>query len=85
MPEQLVGTVTHYFDGPHVAVVHVDQGELVVGDEIHVVGHTTDFTERVKSMEIEHAKVERVAAGGEVAIEVLERARRHDQVFKVTP
>lgn len=84
MPEQLIGTVTHYFDGPHVAVVQVVEGELAVGDELHFVGHTSDFTERVSSMEIEHVKVERVTSGAEVAIQVVERARQHDQVFKVT-
>lgn len=84
MPEQLIGTVTHYFDGPHVAVVKVEEGELAVGDELRFVGHTSDFTERVSSMEIEHERVERVKAGAEVAIQVVERARQHDKVFKVT-
>lgn len=83
MTEQLLGTVTHYFKGPRVAVVRVSEGELAVGDEIHLVGHTTDFTERVSSMEVEHQKIERAIAGQEVAIQVVERARPHDRVYKV--
>ncbi len=85
MSEQLVGTVTHFFKGPSVAVVKVVEGEIAVGDEIHFVGHTSDFTERVTSMEVEHQKVEHAQAGDEVAIQVVERARPHDQVYKIIP
>lgn len=83
MTDQLVGVVTHYFKGPSVAVVRMTGGELAVGDEIHVLGHTTDFTERVISMEVEHSKIERAKVGDEVAIQVVQRARPHDQVYKV--
>jgi translation elongation factor EF-1alpha len=82
MQEQRIGTVTHYFGGPGVAVLKLS-GHLAVGDEIHVVGHTSDFTEKVASMEVDHQKVELAKAGDEVAIKVAERAREHDQVFKV--
>lgn len=83
MSEQLVGTVTHYFKGPSVAVVKITEGEIAVGDEIHFHGHTSDFLERVTSMEVEHEKVERASAGHEVAIQVVARVRAHDQVYKV--
>jgi len=46
MPEQLIGTVVHYFKGPSVAVVRVTEGTLAVGDRIRFHGHTTDFTEQ---------------------------------------
>ena len=84
MSEELIGTVTHYFRGPSVAIVHVDDGALDVGDEIHLLGHTTDFTERIFSMEVEHRKVEHVSKGEDIAIQVVERARLHDQVFRVS-
>ncbi|MGD2135633.1 MAG: hypothetical protein PVF27_05710 [Gemmatimonadales bacterium] len=83
MSEHKIGTVTHYFNGPKVAVVKLTEGELAVGDEIHFHGHTSDFTERVTSMEIEHEKVEQAKAGQEIAIQVVERARPHDVVYKV--
>ena len=84
MPEQLIGTVKHYFKGPNVAVVQISDGELAVGDRVRFHGHTTDFTEQVSSMEVNHQKVERARAGEEVAIQVTDRTRQHDQVFKVT-
>ncbi len=83
MSEQLVGTVTHYFRQPSVAVVHVDEGQLNVGDEIHVLGRTTDFTEKIFSMEVDHRKVEHAGVGEEIAIQVVARTRRHDQVFRI--
>jgi putative protease len=83
MAEQLIGAVTHYFHGPSVAVVRMTEGELSVGDEVHFLGHTSDFTERITSMEVDHKKVESARAGQEIAIKVIERAREHDQVFKV--
>ena len=85
MPEQLVGTVVHYFKGPSVAVVRLTEGELAVGDQVRFHGHTTDFTEQIVSMEVNHQKVERARAGEEVAIKVTDRTRQHDQVSKVTP
>ena len=85
MAEELIGSVTHFFKGPSVAVVKVTEGEVAVGDEIHFVGHTTDFTERVTSMEVDHKKVERAGVGDEIAIQVVDRARPHDQVYKVLP
>jgi translation elongation factor EF-1alpha len=85
MPEQPVGTVVHYFKGPSVAVVRLTDGELAVGDRVRFHGHTTDFTEQVTSMEVNHQKVQRATAGEEVAIQVTDRARQHDQVLKVTP
>lgn len=84
MEEKLIGSVVHYFGGPGVAVVKLTDGELSAGDHIHFMGHTTDFTEQVTSMEVDHKKVERGRKGDEVAVKVVERTRRHDQVFKVT-
>jgi len=83
MSEKLVGTVTHFFKGPSVAIVSLTEGEVVVGDEVRFKGHTSDFTERIASMEMDHQKVERATAGHEIAIQVVARVRQHDQVFKV--
>jgi putative protease len=84
MAEHLVGSVTHFFKGPGVAVVKITEGEVHLGDQLHFRGHTTDFAETVDSMEVEHGKVERAGAGDEIAIKVIDRVRQHDQVFKVT-
>ena len=54
-----------------------------IGDTIHVVGHTTDFTETIESMQIDHDPVKKGKKGEDVGIHVVGRARIHDQVYKV--
>jgi translation elongation factor EF-1alpha len=85
MGEQLVGTVSHYFGKPQVAIVEVTAGELHVGDTIRIAGAHSDFTQEVGSMELEHAPVDSAKVGDSVGVQVSERAREHDQVYRVTP
>jgi len=85
MAEELVGTVTHYFGKAHVAGIEITEGELHVGDTIHIQGHTSDFTQVVDSMQIDREPVETAKVGDEIGIKVAEHAREHDQVFRVLP
>ena len=80
--EKQIGRVTHYFSKIDVAVLEL-KDELKLGDDIHFLGHITDFTQRVTSMEIEHKKVEQVGPGMEVAMKVEDYVRKGDEVFKV--
>ena len=82
MAETLIGTVTHYYGHIEVAGLSVT-APLEVGDTIHVVGSTTDFTQPVESMQIDHGEVKRVGPGDQIGIRVRDRVREHDQVFKV--
>ena len=82
MSEKLIGTVVHYYGDIGVAGV-VLTGKLKVGDTIRVRGHTTDFTDTVESMEIDHAPVKKAKKGDDVGIKLSNRAREHDQVFRV--
>ncbi len=85
MAEQLIGTVTHYFSKAQVAGIDVTDGELHVGDTIHILGHTSDFTQVINSMQIEHTAVESVKVGDQIGIRVSEHAREHDKVYRITP
>jgi len=82
MEEQLVGAVLHYYGKPHVAVIKLS-AEVRQGDILRFHGHTTDFQQAVGSMEVEHGHIETASPGAEVAIQVTDRVREHDQVFKV--
>ena len=44
MPEIEVGIVNKYFDKIGVGMIQVTQGELSVGDTIHIKGASTDLT-----------------------------------------
>ncbi|MFH1329059.1 MAG: translation elongation factor-like protein [Actinomycetota bacterium] len=85
MSEQLVGSVTHFFGKAGVIAIEITGGELQVGDTIHVVGHVTDITETVDSMQIEHEAVPAVKKGDLVGIKVTGRARPGDDVYRVLP
>lgn len=77
-----VGRVAHYFDHIHVAVLSLHTS-LKLGDKVHFRGHTTDFTQRIGSMEVEHHSVVWVKPGDDVAIKVGEPVHEHDLLFKV--
>jgi hypothetical protein len=80
--EVLIGRVSHYFNRLGVAVVKLE-GELKVGDAILFLGHTTDLTQLVCSMEEEHHKLLEAAPGMTVAVKVDEPVRNGDQLFKI--
>lgn len=83
MPEEKVGHITHYFAKIGVAVLVATDGDLKIGDTIHIQGHTTDFTQQVESMQVEHGNVEELKKGGEVGLKVTDRVHERDEVFKV--
>ena len=85
MAEQLIGKVTHYFGKAGVAAIKITAGELRVGDTIHVVGHTSDFTQTVDSMQVDRATIEQAKVGDEVGMKVADHAREHDEVYRVVP
>jgi len=83
MAEQKVGVVTHYFGKIGVAVLVITDGELRIGDKIHVKGHTSDITQIVDSMQVEHDPVEVARKGDEVALKTADYVRENDAVYKL--
>ena len=75
MAEQKIGTVIHYWSKIGVAGLRITDGELRVGDTIHIKGHTSDFTQRVDSIQIENQSVEAAQPGGDVGVKVVEHVR----------
>ncbi|MBN1823560.1 MAG: hypothetical protein JW803_04510 [Endomicrobiales bacterium] len=82
--EKKLGGVEDYF--AHVGVVALKlKGDIKVGETIRVRGHTTDFTQTVVSMQIDHVPVQEAKKGQDVGIKVIDRARKTDTVYKVLP
>ena len=84
MTETKIGSVSHYFTHLHVAGVVITDGELNKGDTIHIKGHTSDFEQVVESMQIDHQTVEVAKPGDQIGLAVIDHAREHDTVYKVT-
>jgi putative protease len=80
--EVKTGMITHYFNKIGVAVLDL-VADLEVGDEIHILGHTTDFIQEISSMEINHQKIDSAGPGDDVALKVIKRVREGDEVFKI--
>ncbi|MBN2052362.1 hypothetical protein JW756_02565 [Candidatus Woesearchaeota archaeon] len=80
--EREVGKVTHYFSKIGVAVIEL-KDTLKDGQTIHIKGATTDFTQTVSSMQIEHKEVQEAEGGQSIGMKVAEPVREHDQVFVV--
>ena len=83
-PGERVGIVTHYFNHLSVAVVKVESGTLRVGDNIHFRGHTTDFGQRIESLQVNHAPVTSVGPRDDFGMKVRDHVRENDVVYKVS-
>jgi putative protease len=81
--EVKVGRVDHYFGKIQVAGIELTDGDLSVGDTVHIRGHTSDFTQRITSMQIDRVDVPRAEKGQLIGILVSEHARVGDKVFRV--
>ncbi len=82
--EKLIGKVVHYFNKINVGIIEITDGELKVGDTVHIKGHTSDFTQQVGSMQIEHQVIETAKKGDAIGIKVDAHVHEHDQVYLVT-
>jgi putative protease len=80
--EKQVGRVTNFFGKAGVAAVELED-ELKVGDTIHFKGHTSDWTQKVESLQIEHDMVNKAGPGDVIGIKSEGHAREHDVVYKV--
>jgi len=83
MPEEIIGKVSDFFARPVVAAIELTAA-LEVGDKIHIKGHTTDLELTVDSMQINNIDVKEAKAGDSVGVQVSERVRKRDTVYKVT-
>jgi translation initiation factor IF-2 len=85
MGEEIIGKVMDYFGKIGVAGIQVTVGSLNVGDTIRITGHTTNLTQVVESIQLEHQSVQRAEPGQTVGIRIKDKVRKGDSVVKVTP
>lgn len=78
-----IGEITHYFPHVKAAAVKLLKSGITVGDEIYIKGHTTDFKEKVRSIQLDHAPITVGKKGQEIGLFVKSRVRIGDKVYKV--
>lgn len=82
MPKEkkLIGKVTHFFTNISVAAIELSEA-LKVGATISIEGATTNFEQKIDSMQIHNNPVNEAKAGDVIGIKVRERVREGDSVY----
>src|SRR5207245_7447591 len=80
--EERVGFVPHYSGHLSVAAIRLESGSLRVGDTVRILGHTSDFRQRVESSQVDHQPVTYAARRKEIGQKVTSHARRNDDADK---
>jgi len=81
--EVKIGQISHYFGRIQVAAIELTEGDLAVGETIRIKGHTSDFTQKIETMQIDRVDVPKATKGQSIGIRVSEHARVGDDVYKV--
>lgn len=82
MEEKEIGTVEDFFGHINVIAVKLTD-EISVGDKIRIKGHTTDLTQEIDSMQMEHQNVLKAKAGDDIGIKVTDKVRHGDKIYKI--
>jgi glutamine amidotransferase PdxT len=81
--EKKIGKVTHYFSEIKVAVIKLKE-PLKEGDKIKITGgEDTDFSQQIKSMQIDHEKVKTAKKGKSIGLKVSKKVREGYIVWKI--
>lgn len=78
----VLGVITHYFPQVRAAVVKV-KVPFAVGDVVKIKGHTTDFKQKITSIQIDRTVITKAKKGDEIGLLVDSRVRRKDKVYKL--
>ena len=81
LKQDVLGEITHFFPKVRAAVVVLKSG-LALGDKVRIKGHTTDFSQVVTSIQIDHVPVNSAKKGDEIGLLVDSRVRDKDIVYK---
>jgi hypothetical protein len=81
-PETPVGKVTHYFPMVEAAVIKITKDKISLGDNLHIKGHSTDFTQTADSIQIDRVPVKSAKKGQEIGLKVASRVRENDLVYR---
>ena len=82
--EERVGSVIKFFDKTSVAAIKLDFGDIAIGDTTRIKGNSTDFTQKVETLEFDHQPVKKALRGQFTGIKLSQPAKPFDLVYKVT-
>ncbi len=83
MTDFRIGEVTHYYDKIKVAILELS-GNLAVGDKVKFVrGDEEVFDQVVKSIQVEHEKIDKAGKGDVVGMKVKQEVKEGAEVFRI--
>lgn len=80
--EKPIGVITHFYTHIKVAVIKF-KTSFKAGGEVHFRGATTDFKQKLASIQYDHKPVAMAKKGQGVGVKVAKRVREGDLVFLV--
>lgn len=75
-----IGRVAHFYGGIKVAIVRFSK-PMKQGTEVRFRGSTTDFSQKLDSMQYDHKAVATAPKGKQIGVKVKSRVREGDQVY----
>jgi len=75
-----IGEVTHYYGHLGVAIVKFNQ-DMQAGKNVTFQGVTTDFSQDLNSIQLDHKPADKAPKGKEVGIKVKDKVREGDSVY----
>jgi putative protease len=76
-----IGKITHFFDKIMVAAIELSE-EVKVGDTIVIKGETTNFEQKLDSMQVDKQDIQQAKPGDDIGIKVKNKVRVNDKVYK---
>lgn len=83
MEETPIGKIAHYWPEAKAAEIRLARGPIRIGDTIRIRGHGHEFTQLIRSIQIEHKDVKAARAGEAAAIGVPWPVHEGDEIFIV--
>jgi len=77
-----IGKITHYYSHLSVGIIELSDS-VKVGNRIRIKGSTTDLSQNIDSIQIEHKNVIEAKKGDLIGIKVEGKVHPHDKVYKV--
>ena len=77
-----IGVVTHFYGAIKVAIVRFKKA-VKVGTTVNFSGATTNFSQKIVSLQYDHKPLTIAPKGKEIGVKVGKRVREGDEVFLV--
>ena len=79
--EKPIGVVTHYFTSIKVGIIKFKKS-VKVGTMIRIKGATTDFAQKITSMQFDHKSIQTAKPKKQIGIKVSKRVREGDEIYQ---